>query len=94
MEQPPCSSLGCVGWFLIYTVTFKLHLINLLIKNKKDLKFVISCLVGYILVALTGIVSNGSIMSSNPGLVKYGSSDELVESSVAEVEAHNQVGKL
>lgn len=52
------------------------------------------CLVGYILVALTGIVSNGSIMSSNPGLVTYGSSDKFVESSVAEVEAHNQVGKL
>ena len=44
--------------------------------------------------ALTGFVSNGSIMSSNPGLVTYGSSNELVESSVAEVEAHNRVGKL
>nr|POE92624.1 hypothetical protein CFP56_36894 [Quercus suber] len=34
------------------------------------------------------------IMSSNPGLVTYGSSDEFFESSVAEVEARNWVGKL
>jgi hypothetical protein len=51
-------------------------------------------LVGYICVALTGIDINGSILSSNPGFVTYGSSDDLVESSVAEVEAQNQVGNL
>nr|XP_023885110.1 transcription factor MYB3R-5-like isoform X1 [Quercus suber]XP_023885111.1 transcription factor MYB3R-5-like isoform X1 [Quercus suber] len=31
------------------------------------------------------------MMSSNPGLVTYGSSDEFFESSVAEVEAHNWI---
>ncbi|KAK9998596.1 hypothetical protein SO802_018199 [Lithocarpus litseifolius] len=46
---------------------------------------------GLVFVNQQGIVSNGSIMSSNPGLVTYGSSDELVESSVAEVEAHSRI---
>uniref|UniRef100_A0A2N9FFT3 S-acyltransferase n=1 Tax=Fagus sylvatica TaxID=28930 RepID=A0A2N9FFT3_FAGSY len=36
------------------------------------------------------IIGLCSILSSNPGFVTYGSSDDLVESSVAEVEAQNQ----
>ncbi|XP_065618349.1 transcription factor MYB3R-5-like isoform X3 [Quercus suber] len=37
------------------------------------------------------IIGLCSIMSSNPGLVTYGSSDEFVEILVAEVEAHNWI---
>ncbi|XP_065616777.1 uncharacterized protein LOC111993355 isoform X2 [Quercus suber] len=53
----------------------------------------VSCLMdiafnGAIIMLIIGLCS---IMSSNPGLVTYGSSDELVESSVAEVEAHNRI---
>ncbi|KAK4606436.1 hypothetical protein RGQ29_000605 [Quercus rubra] len=53
----------------------------------------VSCLMdiafnGAITMLIIGLCS---IMSSNPGLVTYGSSDELVESSVAEVEAHNRI---
>ncbi|XP_075634271.1 uncharacterized protein LOC142606812 isoform X3 [Castanea sativa] len=53
----------------------------------------VSCLMdiafnGAITMLIIGLCS---IMSSNPGLVTYGSSDEIVESSVAEFEAHNRI---
>ena len=88
--------IGLWRLVFIYILTFKYLLMNPLREKKKK----ICSLLWHVLLVFTCCskyhVFNGSIIASNPGLVTCGSScaNELVESLVAEVEAHNEVGKV